>query len=120
MNKVTITLPFPPSVNTYYAVVRGRKILSKKGREYKKETFSLIAESGSANRAMTGRLQVAVRLTPPDRRSRDIDNYCKALLDAITNAGVWGDDSQIKRIVIDMAEPAKPGMAEVSITALPE
>jgi len=30
-----IELPWPPTVNTYYTVARGRKILSKKGRAYK-------------------------------------------------------------------------------------
>ena len=30
-----IVLPYPPSVNTYWRAVKGRVILSKKGREYR-------------------------------------------------------------------------------------
>ncbi len=38
-------------------------------------------------------------LYPPDQRSRDIDNYNKALFDALT--GVWEDDSQVKRMLVE-------------------
>lgn len=31
---------------------------------------------------------------PPDARRRDIDNYNKALFDALTHAGIWEDDSR--------------------------
>ena len=34
----------------------------------------------------------------PDHRKRDLDNYCKALLDAITKAGLWDDDSMVDQL----------------------
>lgn len=120
MGQIMLTLPFPPSVNTYYAVVRGRKILSKRGREYKKITHGLILEAGHSGKRLNGRLAVTVILTPPDRRGRDIDNYCKALLDALTHAEVWIDDSQVKRLVIEMMAPKKPGMVQLVITPASE
>ena len=105
-----LTLPYPPTINTYYATVRGRRVLSKRGREFKK-TVSLIAPA----KGLTGRLKVAIDLYPPDRRKRDIDNVQKPVLDALTEAGVWGDDSQVDELSITRREIEKGGRCEVTI-----
>lgn len=34
-------------------------------------------------------------------RKPDVDNAAKAVLDALTDAGVWGDDAQVVRLVVD-------------------
>jgi Holliday junction resolvase RusA-like endonuclease len=34
-------------------------------------------------------------------RKPDVDNVAKAVLDALTDAGVWGDDAQVVRLVVD-------------------
>ncbi|EOC3440315.1 RusA family crossover junction endodeoxyribonuclease, partial [Escherichia coli] len=44
---------------------------------------------------------VEIVLFPPDNRIRDLDNYNKALFDALTHAGVWEDDSQVKRMLVE-------------------
>jgi Holliday junction resolvase RusA-like endonuclease len=57
-------------------------------------------------------LQVDVHYIPPDRRVRDIDNYLKCVFDALTHAGVWKDDSQVKRLYVDWSiypDPHKAG-----------
>lgn len=56
---------------------------------------------------LEGELSVSLQLVPPDRRKRDIDNYNKALLDALTHSGLWSDDSQIKSLAIEMQAPNK-------------
>jgi len=44
---------------------------------------------------LQGALAMTIELCPPDRRRRDVDNFDKAILDSLTAAGVWGDDSQV-------------------------
>jgi len=53
----------------------------------------------------------------PDRRKRDIDNTLKALLDALTHAGVWLDDSQVVDLRIRKS-PTLGGFVSVIIEEL--
>jgi crossover junction endodeoxyribonuclease RusA len=64
---------------------------------------------------LTGALAVEVKLHPPDRRRRDLDNLLKALLDALQHAGVYADDSLIDRLSVEKGEVAVGGKAVVVI-----
>ncbi|WP_134871266.1 RusA family crossover junction endodeoxyribonuclease, partial [Cronobacter sakazakii] len=59
---------------------------------------------------------VEITLYPPDARRRDIDNYNKALFDALTHAGVWEDDSQVKRMLVEWGPVIKKGRVEITIS----
>lgn len=48
---------------------------------------------------MAGSLEVRIWLYFKDKRKRDIDNYNKGILDAMTNI-VYNDDSQIEELNI--------------------
>lgn len=109
-----IRLPWPPSLNSHKAVVRGRMILSKKGRDYIKNCDVCVSKQKIAK--YIGDLSVTVKLYPPDKRRRDIDNYLKAIFDSLTYSGVWGDDSQIKILNVQMLEQVKGGSALVYIS----
>ena len=114
---ITITLPFPPSVNHYYRRVAEKTLISEDGRIYQRQVATLVL----VNRwkfMMAGRLSVDIILHPPDRRRRDVDNSHKALLDSMTKAGVWLDDSQIDDLRIRRGEVRTPATAVVSITVL--
>jgi crossover junction endodeoxyribonuclease RusA len=52
---------------------------------------------------------VGLDLYPPDGRRRDCDNVQKALLDAMQHGGVYGDDSQIKKLLTIMRDAIVPG-----------
>ena len=97
--KTEITLPFPPSVNRYYRSPRsgplaGRTMISEEARKYRAAVCTMVAESKTAG-PLQGLLRVVVEVFVPDRRKRDLDNLHKGILDSLTHAGVWGDDSQI-------------------------
>lgn len=111
---IELTLPFPPAVNNITAVVRGRKITSKRGREYRQAAVNSITEQFKGA-PLAGRLVVKMVLIPPCRRKRDIDNYSKAALDAITAAGVWLDDEQVDQLTIIRGDQAKGGGCLVQI-----
>lgn len=114
-----IHIPYPPTTNTYYRRA-GRVIhISAKGRAFRKLVSQLVAEQHPGHQPITERVAVQVMLNPPDRRRRDLDNVAgKALFDALTHAGVWADDCQIKKIVAEMGDPVPGGSALVEISAM--
>ena len=91
-------LPFPPSVNHYYVKTKRGVFVSKKGREFRAEVIQCIHDQLGLCEMITDKLLVEVVLYPPDKRTRDVDNYNKPLLDAITHAGLWKDDSIIDQL----------------------
>jgi len=117
---VAFTLPWPPSLNTYWrsVVVRGqsRVLLSQEGREYRKSVVT--ATPHSVRRRFAGRLSVTLTVSPPDRRRRDLDNLPKGILDALRYAQVYLDDSQIDYLVIERRAPTEGGSVGVSVAEL--
>lgn len=113
-----LTLPFPPTVNTYWRSARaGRGItvyISDKGKAFRRDVHICVLQA-RANKKLSGRLSVEVELYPTDKRARDIDNCLKSLLDALTHAGVYLDDEQIDRLVVTRKEQVKGGMCRVMI-----
>lgn len=115
-------LPFPPSVNTYYSVVNNRKILSAKGRQYKKDVIAAIGIDAFSNEfPLLDKLSVRIEIYAPDRRRRDIDNCAKAVLDAVGGAGIYKDDCQIDHLVLERKEVCKSdGYVVVAVSVLDE
>lgn len=108
-----IILPYPPTVNTYWRR-SGRNIhISKRGRKYRQAVIDAIEPLSIE--MMTGRLAVAVMAYMPDKRRRDIDNILKSLLDSMNHAGVFEDDEQIDRLLVQRCGIDKPGRVEVLV-----
>jgi Holliday junction resolvase RusA-like endonuclease len=113
-----LDLPFPPSVNTYWRHVGSRVLVSKKGRQYQAEVSSLL--NRKRVKTLDGDLIVDIRLVPPDRRRRDVDNSLKALLDAMQFGGAYHDDSQIVRLTVEKVAPVpRNPRAEVVVQRVP-
>jgi crossover junction endodeoxyribonuclease RusA len=92
---MSIILPYPPSVNTYWRNWRGRMVISTKGRAYKSLVETACEEQGVEQ--LRGPVAVAGVVVAPDRRRRDLDNLWKALLDALKGLA-FEDDSMIHRL----------------------
>ena len=115
MREIVLFLPFPPTVNSYYSAGHGKvRYVSAAGRIFRNEVFERVREQ-CPGEMLTNRLNVEVVLFPPDRRQRDLDNYMKALLDAITHAGLWEDDVLIDQLSIYRGEVVKGGLTRVEI-----
>ncbi len=118
MTPLKLTLGFPPSVNTYWRNIvwrgRPRTLISKKGRAYREEAIWQCRVQ-RACKGLSQPLTVNITLNPPSNHRRDIDNYNKALLDALTHANVITDDSLIKRLTVEFGTVTKGGNALVII-----
>lgn len=110
-----IRLPFPPTVNHYYTVVHGRKILSKRGRIYKASAALLASKQSEL---IEGPYAVYIVARPPDKRKRDLDNLLKPLLDVLTQAGIITDDSAIDDIRIVRMDPVKDGYVDILVSGI--
>ena len=116
-----IHLPFPPSTNTYWRhiMVRGspRTVLSAKGRIYRKQVHHVLAEDHRGLERLTGPLRVTMELHPPDKRRRDLDNYSKAVWDALEGI-VYEDDSQIREAHFYWRDPCESGRVIIHLEEL--
>ena len=111
-----VTLPFPPVLNHYYRVVRGRPIISREGRAYRELVgFTLMGNSVKFGKK---RLDVCIHAQPPDHRARDLDGMLKAAMDCLQSAGVYNSDSQIDRLLIVRGDVVKGGKLLVLIKPL--
>lgn len=110
---IELTMPWPPSVNTYWRTFQGRMIISADGRAYRKAVADqVLVQSGAKH--LAGKLVVEIEAWRPDNRRRDLDNLLKAVLDGLTHAGVWDDDSNIVDLRIYWAENVG-GMLKIKV-----
>ncbi|MCP4169327.1 MAG: RusA family crossover junction endodeoxyribonuclease [Fuerstiella sp.] len=119
-----MTLPWPPSNNTYYRNVNGMTLISAAGRRYRRRVLDHMIQLDKAGDQTPDmgdqRCCVKIEAYPPDKRKRDLDNLFKGTLDALTHAGVWIDDEQIDILMIQRMEVVKDGKLLIDIMAAPE
>lgn len=91
-----LILPFPPSVNTYWrhpnkGAFAGKSLISAAGRKFQSAACAAIVEQlRRLPKPTSAPASVEIVLFPPDNRIRDLDNYNKALFDALTPRGCVG------------------------------
>ncbi len=114
--RVVLTLPFPPTMNTYWRHVGSRVLLSSDGRQYREEVGLACLIAGRPR--LEGRLEIDLLVYPPDNRRHDLDNLLKGILDGLQHAGLYEDDSQIDKLRICRRHVYKPPSVVVTVSTL--
>lgn len=115
-------LPWPPSVNSYWrhptkGPLAGRHLISVEGRAYRVAVKHALDEQ-RFDAMGADRLAVDIVVEVPDRRRRDLDNITKGLLDALCEAGLYADDSQIDDLHIIRGQVHAPGYIRLTIRSI--
>lgn len=89
-----LELPYPSASGNRLVRHSGDKhYLTKEALAYRALVAIAMHDQGVHSLRLAGPLALEFAIAPPDRRARDADNLLKPVLDAITKAGVWIDDS---------------------------
>jgi crossover junction endodeoxyribonuclease RusA len=101
-------------VNAYWRKSPVGMYITQQGKDFRKRVAEIVAEH-NAKKFGDARLFVAMRVCGGDKRRRDIDNFCKAGLDALMHAGVFDDDSQIDELHVSRGPIVKGGQCIVMV-----
>jgi len=116
---LTLSLPYPPSINHYWRHVGYRTLISREGRTFRRNVCALLGGGGPRRPPAGGRIALCMDAFPSDHRRRDLDNITKAVLDALQHAGVYEDDSQIDLLIIGRQTVVPDGRLDVRVMDLP-
>lgn len=113
---LSIELPLPPSVNTYWRKSPRGMYITKQGKDFRQQVAEIVAEQ-QAVKFGEDRIYMAVRICMRDKRPSDLDNRLKALCDALEHAGVFDDDEQIDGLSVTRGPIVKGGRCYVWLCA---
>jgi crossover junction endodeoxyribonuclease RusA len=114
--RISLTLPVPPSINHQYATVNGRRLLSSAGRAYKTQVGQrvLVALAQSpARAALVDRLQseplaLSIRFFFTSALRRDVDGGLKIAQDALCEGLGLNDNRIIETHLYKQVDRAHP------------
>jgi crossover junction endodeoxyribonuclease RusA len=108
---LAFTLPYPVSANRIWRRGRtwdGRIVIHKsdeaKAYELAVHVHVLRQLDHATWNAMLPPFTLSIRLYPPDRRRRDVDNPCKNLVDSLFRS-LGRDDVTVQRLEVERMEP---------------
>lgn len=106
MKPIELELPEPPSANRWWRNFRGRMVLSKEARDYKKMV------AGYPLKPLKGR--VRIRITwERKRKSGDLDKRLGVLLDALQGVAYKNDKDIVKLEAERVDLPTRRGIVRV-------
>jgi Holliday junction resolvase len=109
---VRIELPFvPPSVNCCYRSIKSRIYLSSRLRDFQKKISAALHDKPN----ILGPVSLDITFYFTDKRSRDLDNLLKPLIDGLKNV-VIEDDSLIYRITCEKRLGQESNKTIINIT----
>jgi crossover junction endodeoxyribonuclease RusA len=122
-----LTLPLPPGVNNQYATVRGRRVLSRQARAFRKSVAALARDAFSSG-ALDNTLVEGMRGKPlacdlvfyfESPYKRDLDGGLKIALDALFDALGLDDRYVVSITLTKQIDPLQP-RAEIELAAHPD
>lgn len=105
-----IELPVPPSVNAYKKI--GKTVRTKSGKIYQQrvnspetiafyyQVFMKIKAQGIKS-FQGATISVEIQYHPSSKRSFDLDNILKVLLDSLQRGGLFDNDKQVARLLVE-------------------
>lgn len=115
----TLVIPWPPTLNHAYAnVVDGGRVKTANTKRWQKLAAQALQPQRWHPMKTSDRVKVTINLHPPNSRPFDIDNRCKALLDALQRARVVDNDNQVDVLVVNRLGVKPGGMAVVMVEAI--
>lgn len=106
-----LTIPYPPSTNRLYRNMKGTMVKSAEARDYA-FNVALLARTHHL-KPFEGEVVVTMDFYRP-RKSGDLDNRLKAVLDALQGTG-FVNDNQVVEIIARRFDDSKRPRVEVVI-----
>lgn len=121
--RVKLVLPYPVSANRYWISFwspRQKRVFTGPTKEAKayKEEIGWRAKAAGVRAPIAGLVELRVRLVPESGVCMDLDNSLKVAIDAMKDI-VFGDDSQVYRIVAERAEADPAGGKRLEVEVVP-
>lgn len=117
MDLLTLTIPYPPTINHYLKQGKWGRFLSPEAKAFKAEIKALWFEMGMPRFSIVDKLKLEIYVYHPDNRKRDISNIIKIIEDALQDAGFYDNDYRICELhVYRMSEIC--GKCEIKIERL--
>lgn len=131
---VELVLPWPPSLNHLYTHTysekhnRVFKFPTREATRYMENVTAIVLSEGK-NAGLKGDLLFEATFYPPNARRVDLDNHLKAILDALKNRdegkagvgvrlGVYADDSQVRKMVLEMGPIVRDGKVKIRVSTM--
>lgn len=121
---VTYRLPLPPTANNLFPTVviggRARRVKSKEYRKWLAAAAKAAKEQGLARVPSPVAISVTIEGGPKFRRSRDLDNGFKGVVDFLKQAGAIENDNlcHVVRLVADFVRVAGESGCVVTIASV--
>lgn len=111
---VEFFLPFPPSVNSIWRSARKAVYRSPKYLAWRERAAHAV-RGVWRGQPIRETVSIEIRVYGDSRRSWDLDNRCKAVLDLLQDEGVIEDDNQVHHLVLHRGPKRRGGGAWVRL-----